>query len=210
MIMTVARRFFLLVSPLLLLVASCATVAPPSDEARRAWGVRQARLASLVAWEVHGRIALRTATEGWQATLVWRHEAERQRIDLTGPLGRGHLRLTQDRFGAELRDDNGSVHRDTSMQQLLHRATGWQLPFEGLPFWILGRPAPAGGAREDIDAAGRLTALRQLGWDIQFLEYTREGEHELPRKIFVTRHAGEDDTLEVRLVIEKWSVKREE
>jgi outer membrane lipoprotein LolB len=207
--------------PLLLagLLAGCATLperAPVADP-QSAWRTRQAELKPLTAWEIHGRLALRTAEEGWQATLVWWRERDRHRIDLAGPLGGGRVRLTQDRGGAELRDAEQKVYRDTSVEQLLKRATGWHVPLEGLNYWVRGLPAPEAATHEDLDAWGRLKTLTQLGWDIQFLEYARHGARELPSKVFIRRQArvgerrvgdeGNDATVEVRLIIERWTLQ---
>ncbi len=88
-------------------VAGCATapsLPPPVENPAAAWQARQAELKPVIAWKIQGRLAMRADDEGWQATVFWMRDGERQRIDLTGPLGRGHLQLLQDSRGPELRD----------------------------------------------------------------------------------------------------------
>jgi len=188
---------------------------PPVENPAAVWQARAASLRPLADWEIQGRLSLRTADEGWQAALTWSRRQDRHRIDLTGPLGHGHLRLTQEPGAAELRDADQNVTRDSSVQQLLLRATGWQIPLEGLNYWVLGLPAPDVSNRLALDAWGRLETLEQLGWDVRFLEYARYGEYELPSKVFIKRAAqgvalpngADHPTLEVRLVIERWLIK---
>lgn len=200
----------------LVFLAGCAAVPARAPEADRlqAWTARAQRLAPLTAWEVQGRLALATPEEGWQARLRWVRRRDEHRIDLTGPLGRGHLRLTQDVRGATLHDGE-RTYRDTSAQQLLARTLGWTVPFDGLGYWLRGLPAPdTPAARRDLDAYGRLARLEQHDWDIRYLEYAHFGGHELPSKVFLTRAAPgrgtKEETLEVRLVIERWELRSEE
>jgi outer membrane lipoprotein LolB len=157
---------------------------------------------------------VRAADQGGHATLNWKRDGERHRMDFTGPLGRGHLRLTQDSQGAELRDADKRVWRAADAGRLLYRATGWIVPLDGMNYWVLGLPAPGPAPERQLDEQGRLKRLTQSGWDIQFLEYTRHGAFDLPSKMYIARQdrhaeaspdAGE--TLEVRLSIEHWTLQ---
>lgn len=197
------------------LLAGCATVVdrPPVADVDGAWRARQAALAPLDSWELHGRVALRSHTEGWSASLQWVRQSDRHRIDLAGPLGSGHVRLLQDASGAELRDGDNNLWRDHSAEALLERATGWQLPVGGLNYWVLGLPAPGAPDSFELDAWGRPATLTQQGWQVQYLDYAQFSGRELPSRLFLKRrldppgpHAPDDEatTLEVRLVIERW------
>ena len=206
------------VAVLALLAAGCATVPspPPVEDPAAAWQARQAELRALSAWTLQGRLAMRAAEEGWQASVHWIHDGARQQIDLIGPLGRGHLRLTQDNGGAELRDADRKTWRAENAQQLLYRITGWLVPLDGLNYWILGLPAPGPAAKLALDDQGRLKTLDQSGWDIRFLEYARQGSLDLPSKIFIKRRGDGNETasaqhvdVEVRLIIERWTLAGE-
>lgn len=194
--------------------AGCATapMPPPVENPAATWQSRQAELKPVTAWKIQGRLAMRAADEGWQASVYWVREGERHRIDITGPLGRGHLRLEQDSHGAELRDADQRTWRAENAEQLLYHTTGWLLPIDGMNYWVLGLPSPAAAASAELDGQGRLKTLVQSGWDIQFLEYTRYGSLDLPSKLFIKRQRGDTEinlannaALEVRLVIEHWA-----
>ena len=198
-------------------IAGCATAVspPPVADVDAAWHLRQAALKPVTAWHVRGRLALRAADQGWHATLNWERDGERHRLDFTGPLGRGHLRLVQDDRGAELQDAEQRIWRAGNAETLLFRATGWRLPLDGLNYWIVGLAAPDSESTHQLDAQGRLKKLAQSGWDIQFLEYTHYGSFDMPSKMYLTRQAGRveqnpvaDETIEVRLSIERWTFKQ--
>lgn len=206
------------VAVLAMLAAGCATAPspPPVENPTAAWQARQATLRTVGAWTLQGRLAMRAAEEGWQADVTWVRDRERQQIDLAGPLGRGHLRLTEDSGGAELRDADQKTWRADNAQQLLYRTTGWLVPLDGLNYWILGLPAPGPGAKLELDDQGRLKTLDQSGWDIRFLEYARQGSLDLPSKIFIKRQGDGNETasathvdVEVRLIIERWTLDGE-
>jgi len=198
-------------------IAGCATpvALPPVEDVDAAWHLRQATLKSVTAWHVRGRMALRAADQGWHATLNWERDGERHRLDFTGPLGRGHLRLVQDERGAELQDTEQRIWRAGNAETLLHRATGWRVPLDGLNYWIVGLAAPDSESNQQLDTQGRLKRLTQSGWDIQFLEYAHYGSFDLPSKLYITRQGGRaednpagDEALEVRLSIERWTFKQ--
>lgn len=195
-------------------VAACATIParPPVADRAQVWQARKQVLTPLNTWEIHGRLALKTADEGWQLALRWIRAADRHDIDLSGPLGSGRVRVTQDRSGASLRDAEQRTYHAASAHQLLYRATGWDMPIDGLNYWVLGVPVPGVPWQERLDEWGRLQTLEQLGWDVQFLEYTRQGSYELPSKLYISRHPGDrgeqampGETLELRLVIQRWA-----
>ncbi len=157
--------------------------------------------------------------EGCQASLRWDRDKQRHEIDLWGPLGRGHVRLTFDDSGAQLRDSDQNTYRADDPQQLLLETTGWWLPLDGLNYWILGVPVPDTPNQHVLDESGRLMTLKQLGWNIRFMRYRRFGRFEFPRKLFIQREMAnnlvmesrdyerEVPVLEVRLVVEKWTVE---
>lgn len=196
-------------------VAGCAITPslPPLENPAAAWQARQSALRPINAWKIQGRLSIRTAQEGGQASLLWVRDGAQQSLDLTGPLGRGHLRLTQNNEVAELRDANQKTWRAGNAEQLLYRTTGWLVPLDGLNYWVLGLPMPHSPAIEELDGQGRLKTLVQSGWEIRFMEYAQYGLLDLPAKLFVKRKftrtdekIDPDSSLEVRLIIERWTL----
>jgi len=205
---------------LTLFLAGC-SVAPtrPVENAALAWQAREARLQQITAWDIQGRLVLRSGDEGGQMSLHWRRDGENDVIDLSGPLGKRLLRLSQNPAGAELRDAEQKIFRAENAQVLLFNTTGWQVPLAGLHYWILGIPVPAAAERHSLDERGRLKSLSQWGWDIRLLDYARYNDEELPRRLSLrlspeTATDGPTDTdaarqtpaLELRLSIAQWTL----
>ena len=93
-----------------------------------------------------------------------------------------------------------SVVRDL---QLALQVLGWDLPLEGLPYWVRGLEWPgAATAHETFDEQGRPKQLSQAGWHISYLDWAPAGVAGLPSKLDLR-----GERLRMRLLIEKWSVK---
>lgn len=201
----------LLLVAVVLVLAACASLPEraPVENPAAVWRARQKQLTRVDGWDLRGRLALRTDNEGASASLRWVRNGQRHQLNLAGPFGGGRVRLTYDDHRAELRDADGGVYRGTSMQELLLRATGWLLPIEGMNYWVLGLPDPLVPAQSTLDRWGRLKSLQQLGWNIDFLDYTQAGAFELPKRVFIKHESAgvSDAEIEARLVVENWSVR---
>ena len=203
-----------------LFLAGC-SIAPiqPVENPELAWQERMARLRQVTAWDIQGRLVLRSGKEGGQMSLHWLRDGENDVIDLSGPLGKRLLRLSQNPYGAELRDAEQKIYRAENAQALLFNITGWHIPLAGLHYWILGLPVPGLPERHELDERGRLKSLAQSGWEIRFLDYARYNGEELPRRLVLqllpeTATDGSTNTdparpppvLELRLMIERWTL----
>ena len=197
-------------------IHGCAKVpSPPVDDALiAAWQSRLSRLGSIDGWMIVGRLSVHAEGEGWQATLRWQRDRDRHEIDLTGPLGRGHIKLIQDRNGATLLDAKEQSYTAASADRLLADVTGWRLPLEGLYYWIRAVPVPDVSLQYELDGEGRLRTLQQQGWHIQYLAYRKVDGYDLPLKLFLHRQLGDSNatdlesvgTLNIRLAVDRWSL----
>ena len=178
-----------------LLVAGCASllgptalpVVLPGD-----WAARRTTLQEWPRFELRGRVAVASGTEGFTAALRWAQRAEATRLEIDGPLGVGGLRL--DFANGHLTDE--IAHAD------LERRLGFKLPVESLRYWMLGVPDPARVADETLAAGGaRLESLQQDGWTIRFPAYAKVAgaNYELPQRIEATR-----ESVRVRLLVDSW------
>lgn len=201
--MRVSSFFFFII-----LLAGCA-VSPPRPavpDAQAAWAARQAALTQIRSWDARGRVALRSGDEGVQASVQWTRDNDTQRIELAGPFGGGRVRLTQNKDSAELQDSDNRIYRDSSIQRLLQRRVGWDLPISELNYWILGLPAPGLVTNSELDEWGRLKSFQQSGWEVRVLEYSHQGSFELPNRLFVRRVGASMASIEARVVIETWTL----
>jgi outer membrane lipoprotein LolB len=174
----------------LLVCTACATVRPPAPEPG--------------GFALTGKLAVVEGTESYSARFLWSQAADRFEIDLWGPLGHGRLRLLGDERELALVDGDGTVLTRGPHEEIMERNLGWSLPLAVLPEWVRGRPHPALPVEgEEFDAEGRLTAFRQLDWDVVLRRFRRAPQApaagELPFLVSATRN-----THRVRLAITDW------
>lgn len=176
-----------------LLLGACARMPAPPE---RAWTPPPAE-----DWALDGRIAVHSGSDGWHASLRWVQTGAAFRIELSGPLGQGAVRLRGDADSVSLERADGLRDRAAGAAELLERHTGWVLPVEGLRFWVRGLALPARPARWAYDDAGRPLRLQQDGWDIRYTAFqTPPADAALPRRIELVR-----DGLRAKLVIDRWT-----
>lgn len=190
----------------LLLGCSSTAIQLTGEKRQLAWQNHLRQLNSSPHWSLRGRVALRTDDKGWQANLSWEKSEREQRIQLTGPFGGGMVSLRQNQNGAVLKDSRGNEFADSDTEGLLQQVTGWQLPINGLQYWIRGQAMPDKTANLELDGRGRLKRLKQNDWDIRYLAYARYGALQLPRRIFMSREVndGSGQKLEIRLALNNW------
>ncbi len=199
----------LLLTALAGLIVACAELPllPPTKAAEQAWQARQQTLSAVRQWSLDGRIAIQAEQQGWHAALRWSQNITAYDLKLSSPLGQDVLQLHGDENGVVLRTSEG-VERDADAESLLAKHLGWRIPLGGLRYWALGLPdpqVPVSPQDRELDGLGRLTRLRQSGWEIEFRRYTPVAGIDLPDKIFLNnRQTGTQ--LEVRLVVEKWQI----
>jgi outer membrane lipoprotein LolB len=164
----------LLAALLTSLLASCAALPPLDSEQRlRAplYEQRLARLSGFDSWALQGRLAVSDDADGGSGQLSWRQDADSSRMDFHGALGRGAWRLLADERGAQLEFADGTLHRARSIDALVRRQVGWNVPVEALAWWVRGLAAPGRVQHRVLDEEGKLSQLRQDGWDIEFARY---------------------------------------
>jgi outer membrane lipoprotein LolB len=202
---------------LVVLVSGCAitpSLRPPVADPQKAFEQRTREMAAIDAWQVSGRLAVKTNKRGDTFNMFWRRDGDHHKISLYGPLGSGGVMLTQDEQSATLVDSKHKTYHDHNAEELLYEVAGWRVPFKSMQHWLLGVPAPESDYQMKLDQWGRLTELTQNGWRIQFLEYDYDNGRDLPRKLVInalpgTQHIvggepGENDNIQVKAVIQHW------
>jgi outer membrane lipoprotein LolB len=183
-----------------LVLSACATRPPVSPADSQAnWLARQAVLETLTHWRVQGRIAVRTASEGWSAHFDWKQRGEDYRIRVRGPFGQGAVELHGNGLGVWLKRADQPPVFALNPEALLEQETGWQLPVAGLSSWLRGLPVPGGQTDIAWDAQGRLLQIEQNGWQISYSRYLAQGDLQLPEKLRMQR-----DSLQVKFIIDGW------
>lgn len=194
-------RLSVALSVLVVLLAGCAATPErkPVMPAAQAWRLRRHELGALQTWTLSGRIAIQTPSEAWNASIYWSQTPARYRISVVGPLGSGSFRLDGDALGVVLQTPKDGAFSARDPDTLMEDVLGLRMPVSGLRYWILGLPAPGSTPRSVLDAYGRLSHLRQDGWQIDYRRYRQVHGLDLPDKVFLS-----NDHYDLRLVVSEW------
>ena len=163
------------------------------------WSARQNVLAGLDEWEFSGRIAVKTANDGFNGKLRWAQERDAFEVTASGPLGAGAVRIESDGRSVTLTDKDGvSTELEDAELEFRYRY-GWTIPVTSLRYWALGIPDPSGPADTVINENGQLDSLRQRDWSVTFSRYADGGGQLMPKVL-----TAENADTRVRLVIDYW------
>ena len=175
-----------------LLLSACASTQPSITPTTSSLPSAQAP----IKFGITGKIGvISVSSEGRQAGsafYAWAQEEDRFSIDLTGALGIGATQIRYDGKSATLSSERTGTLTADSPEALLYQATGWQAPISRLPYWIMGRPAPADSALTH-DANGRLISATNGVWQANF-EY---GKGALPTRLRIVHQEGHSVTLTI-------------
>jgi outer membrane lipoprotein LolB len=174
-----------------------------SIDAEQTWRERQIELSAIKYWQLTGRLAVSNGEDAWNVNLEWQQRDEDYQIILNGPFGTGKVKLIGNADGVLLKDaDDQTFYADTP-EMLLYEQTGMYMPVAGLRYWVMGLASPAQKKKPKLDNLGRLAYLEEANWQVKFKRYTQVSGIDLPRKVFILKHANE---LDVRLVVDNWKL----
>lgn len=146
---------------LALALAACATLRPPES-------VPATAAASDEPFVIAGRMSARRGDAGVAGAFTWTHDARRDAIDLATPLGQTIARLDGGARGVTVRLQDGRAETAATWRELTERAFGVVIPVDGLAAWVRGVPRAGAQATIERDAAGRVSLLRQEGWEVTY------------------------------------------
>lgn len=156
--------------------------------------------AQLESFHLKGRITLQVEKERFPGSVRWAHAPQRDELWFYSPVGSAVAHLVQDESGALLVNAKGEEHRASDLRSLADAVLGWDLPLEGLPYWVRGLPWPGAPVDDaERDEQGRLTRLEQAGWQVTYMAWSAGAADDLPAKLDL-----KGERLRLRLLIERW------
>lgn len=182
------------------------TVSPAAQQAEDA---RVAALRAQPDWGFQGRVGVSKGRNGGNGRIDWRQQARQYVVELSAPVTRQSWTLTGDTHdeGGRLDGLEGGPREGDDAQQLLLEATGWDIPVNQLPDWVRGLVADDAAQAEQVerDGEGRPRRVRQMGWDIQYLDWypPQNGQPGLPRRM----EAVNGDA-KVRVLVDSWTLSQ--
>lgn len=187
-----APRFF--AAFLLLLLAACA------QQPRVELPPRPAR-GTIASYALEGRISVKQGDTARQAALVWQHSAERDELELSGPLGQKVARLARDASGARLETAARETISAADWRSLAERVLGVALPLDHLALWVTATIEADAGRKAERDPLLRPLRVWADGWQIDYLAYESAAPDALPTLIELQR-----GDIDVRLKIDAWQI----
>ena len=187
---------------LLLLVSGCATITPPPSAPPANTSANQKHLATLSnikAFALKGRLGMVTQKQGFSGGIDWQHQISNDNIDVFSPVGGKIANIAKNPNGVTLTDQKGHSVSAQDAESLTETTLGFRLPLTGLSDWVIGRPSASKIDAAYWDETGRLTALKQDGWDISYENYTMQNGVDLPSKILL-----KSAKVNLKLLVEKW------
>jgi outer membrane lipoprotein LolB len=142
-------------------LAACASLQPPES-------VPATAAESDEPFVIGGRMSARRGDSGVAGTFTWTHDARRAAIDLATPLGQTIAQLDGGAQGVSVRLQDGRTETAATWRELTERAFGVVIPVDGLAAWVRGVPRAGAHATIERDAAGRVSLLRQDGWEVTY------------------------------------------
>jgi outer membrane lipoprotein LolB len=175
-----------------LALAACATVPTPT--------VNEVPIASNdAAFVLAGRMSARRGDNGVAGAFSWHHDPGHDEIELSTPLGQTLAQLQGDAQEASVRLQDGRTESAPTWQALTQQAFGVTIPVEGLAYWVRAVPRSGAPYTADRDGAGRVSLLRQDGWQIVYA-YAEDASR-LPSRLMLSYPGA--DPVEVRMVIDQ-------
>lgn len=170
---TGARRTCLWLLTSMVLIAGCAGIPVEPDGAD---------------FQLGGKIGVIEGDRSFSARFSWRQNGARYDIVVWGPLGQGRTRLRGDSEQVEVVGKDGVPVLAGHPEQVMRQRLGWSLPLPVMRWWLNGHPAPHGAPTgRETDAEGRLTAFRQLGWQVAYDRFEAIDGAVLPARITARR-----------------------
>jgi outer membrane lipoprotein LolB len=194
------RHYFLL----LLFLAGCATIMPPISQPPATSSINQKHidtLANIKAFALKGRLGAVIQKQGFSGRIDWQHQAITDNIDVFSPVGGKVANITKNSSGVTLTSQNGHSVSAQDAESLTETTLGFRLPLTGLSNWAIGRPSASKIEAANWDETGRLTTLKQDGWDISYENYADIDGISLPKKILL-----KSEKVNLKLLVERWDL----
>ena len=203
--MNLGKKLFL--AACVLAVSACATqptapttstTQPPENLAIHQQHL--AKLASIQAFSLKGRLGVVTQKQGFSGSIEWQHQLATDNIDVYSPLGSKLANIAKTAGQVVLTDQKGQTIKANDAETLTETTLGFRLPLAGLSDWALGKPTASKIEASSWDAQGRLITLQQDGWDIGFENYLESKGTFLPNKIVL-----KSEKVNLKLLVENWT-----
>ena len=201
----VRRRVAAAALPLLL--AACASIAPPAT---------QKETASVAARPFHeaidlaGRLSVRYQHDGKEEALhgsfMWNQGPDQTTVTLLSPLGQTMAIVTVSPAGATLLQGRQPMRSAADVDALTAETLGWPLPVAQLRNWLQGFAIDRQGKRFVATPQADQVQTRD-GWQIRYASWMDMPSQNLPKRIDLARNTEQAGDVSIRIAIDTWQAR---
>jgi outer membrane lipoprotein LolB len=193
----------ILITILVSILASCASISEQILERPADWESRLQRQQQISEWTIKARLGVQTETEGGSFDVFWQQMDDAYEIRLLAPMGQGAVLINGDNAGVSISLADGQTEYSHDADALFASMTGMSLPVNGLQDWLRGIPIQ-GEEIQNIswNEHGQLYKLEQRGWRVEMSRYKTIAGYELPHAFYLER--DDRPELSVRLLVREW------
>ena len=194
---------YLLIYPLIPILASCASISEQVLDRPEDWEARLQQHQQIEDWTIRARLGAQSETDGGSFDVFWQQVADAYEIRLIAPMGQGAVLINGDSNGVKISLADGRTEYSNDADELFSSMTGLSLPVNGLQDWLRGMPIQG----EEIqyiswNEPGQLYKLEQSGWQVEMSRYKAVADYELPHAFYLERE--DQPELSVRLLVREW------
>lgn len=160
---------------------------------------------ALANFNLLGRISVRDEKQHFSGGVRWQHTGFNDEILLLSPLGQTVAQIEHDLEGVRLTTSERPIFYAADVESLTEEILGWRLPLKGLQYWVQGMHSPATVSEQDLDVNGRIKAIRQDNWQINYIRYFSVNAVSLNRPRII--ELSYNDNLKIKLVVDDWKVE---
>ncbi|MBF0256096.1 MAG: outer membrane lipoprotein LolB [Gammaproteobacteria bacterium] len=151
-------------------------------------------------WSLSGRIGVLNEGEGWHGKMDWQQNQADFVIRILGPFGSEQAELHHRDAKLELRGANGKTVSGARLAAWEKETFGASLPVNALPYWLHGLPYPGEPENSQLDAKGQIKQIQQSGWRVDYSEWRKQGDTDIPGKITLLKNK-----VRIRLIVNEYS-----
>lgn len=147
-------------------------------------------------WMFEGRLVVTDRKESISVSVIWRHDLNRDDIELFGPLAQGRVKIELTSGQVTVDDGDSRKLFHGSHDAIVAEQLGVNIPVNSLRFWVLGL--------SDLGLAHveQPSGFFQGGWLVRYREMQKVKTRLLPKRL-----VAEKDNTRIKLIVDQWDLK---
>lgn len=184
-----------------LFLVSCST-APVTPDRSAAWERKQVELRAINSWQVNSSIAVKGDKGAWSARVFWQQQPNNYQLRFHVAGGQGVVLLNGTPSRVQMRTADRQEFVAPTPDVLMKDVLKVDVPVSFLQYWIRGIPSPKERVADyQLNENNQLSYLRQVGWKVEFTDYSEVQGYSLPQRLVL-----ENDEFKVKILISQWQL----